>query len=184
MQEYFKKIDLRFENLENAKGNFLFGYGAIFYSDIKSKKLLEEIECKFAIKPTKCFYVEIFNYLGPHFDRGADSCINYYIESGNYVTNFWEISNKNYTALETIRYEANTTQQSKIKSKFKKEDLTLKSSFIAENESCYILNISKIHSLDKNEISLINNHSKRSLLQFQWDCDYSHLINIINEKNV
>lgn len=177
MSVYFKKINFSIlSNLDNIRGDLLFKYNSTRYYNLASTQVINEINDKFLNnKPKNIFFVDVTNSLNPHIDQGVTSCMNYYINSSNYVTKFWEIKDiKICKKMITSRIEGNKLES--MENRYSRGDLSLVTEFYAEDKSAYILNIGKIHSVDKTNII---DKSIRTMIQLQWYCNFNQLNDII-----
>ena len=111
--------------------------------------------------------------LAPHIDFRGSVCINFYLTTGDGCTTFWS-ANKDAVA---ISIEGESTNN--IYNTY--EDLIYECSFIAEKNSCYLLNTGKIHS-----VSIENKTCIRKILQLTFDPDitYNMVLDKLTELNL
>lgn len=164
MTIYYKKINLNISvqtfDLTKLKGDKLFEYGNnIKYFQIVDDAYLDSIFGNiFKIPPVKTYLVQTKDRIRPHTDNGVVSCLNYYISTQGFVTNFWKANEK-------IRRLVDTTFNGVTKRVvgYAREDITLVDSFTANDNDAYLLNIGQIHSVDGSSPA-----EPRTMLQFQW----------------
>lgn len=151
MSKYFKKINLDLSDLDlfnlnsnielHRPNNLNFVYKKIIdqyvYREIKNR-----IPNEYQIFLLDIFYcvVESPFFVFPHVDKRSATVINYYHQPGNSITKFYEpiVSNpRKYSIKNNL-----------IENSFDLEDIRIVDSFSANEHDCYILNVSKIHSVD------------------------------------
>lgn len=176
---HFKKLD--FKNLplldvNRLKGSSLFDYGRIRYFGIADPDYLKEefINKVFRYPPKDSFFVEVVGELRPHTDRGVTSCVNYYLDSGNYITNFWTPT-ANARKIKARRYDSRTDTYTEADQGYYKEDLILMDTLDAKNHELYALNIGQIHSVEPIDASI----QTRVVVQFQWYLPIKDLIEVL-----
>lgn len=174
LKGYFKQVDNFLPNSLEVQKNL--NIGQFIQKFIASDALLEYYEiadvdkilslhtrkfCK--IEPTYVIFSKItgktHGLLDPHKDHGPRVSLNYYIEAGEDKTVFYELkdtsmSGNNYPG----KKEANI---------FKVEQLDRIEEFVAESNTSYLLNVSKIHSVEK------VTDNQRIFLTYAWH-DHSY----------
>lgn len=168
MTVYFKKINLDklplHEDFNSIKGDLEFSHGMIKYFNINDSNYYNLLKDYFKIPPRRIFLVEGHISLLPHRDKDQLSCINYYIDTRGYTTNFW-IPNSNLIEIRIgPRYDRVTGITSDVELGYNYVDLTLIDSFLAKNGESYVLNINEVHSVENPSSAEI-----RLFIQFQWD---------------
>ena len=151
MSKYFEKIDLDLSDLDlcslnsnielHRPNNLNFVYKKIIdqnlYQEIKSR-----IPNKYQNFLLDIFYcvVESPFFVFPHIDKRSTTVINYYHQPGNSITKFYEpiVSNPRKYSI----------KNNSIEYSFDLKDIQVVDSFSANAHDCYILNVSKIHSVD------------------------------------
>jgi hypothetical protein len=108
----------------------------------------------------------------PHIDHRGSVSINYYTVPGNAKTTFWSAK----TSAQPFRAEGEYTDNV-----YSYEDVTEECCYVAEHNSCYLLNTGKIHS-----VGMENKDSIRKILQltFNQDINYDVVLNKLNELNL
>jgi hypothetical protein len=175
MTIYYKKINLDIDhslfNVEKLKGSKLFEYGNnLGYFSIPAENAINDIfNPLFKIPPVHTWLVQAKGLLIPHVDKGANSCLNYYIRPQNLVTKFWKPI-ENARREKGIRKNAITNSYEIVELAFVREDLTLMDTFTANENEAYILNIGEVHSVERQDGSTeIGPFSfPRTMIQFQW----------------
>jgi hypothetical protein len=104
----------------------------------------------FITKPTYIFFVELSGngFLNPHIDHNTLVVLNFYFSASNSETKFYELKKKNL----------------KIKNRniFKFDEIKEIGYFSAQDRDIYLLDVSKIHSVYKND------QNTRQFISFQW----------------
>jgi hypothetical protein len=95
----------------------------------------------------------------PHRDHGGFVCINYYLETDNTATTFWTAQSE---AVASVAYGQTTANVYQI------EDLIEEGQFVAEPDSCYLLNIGEVHTVD------IKKDSIRKMIQLTFDPEVTY----------
>ena len=141
--------------------NFLSGEGAIHYSKItNSAELAKKYFNKriFGIEPHLIYYAEVPGpgFLEPHRDHGATVVANFYFESNDAITTFFEPKEN----AEAVNYEgAAGVQDSNI---YRVNDLTPVANFQAKDGESYLLDVSKIHAV------YMTKPGHRRFINMQW----------------
>lgn len=177
MTIYFKKLNLdNFPapiDIDDVKGNLRFHYGAIRYYDLADNIHIFRLRKFFKIPPRSIYLVEGRESLPPHVDNGQLSCINYYLHTGGYSTSFW-LPKPGARRRTSILYHEDTdtyVENDSDERCFYPEDLELEDSFVAMPGESYLLNVSKIHSVDNPTTPEI-----RDFIQLQWDMSVEEMI--------
>ena len=151
---YFKKLALEIDIPSYEIGERIIEYGmdvdnkfnGLWYSDLKINEHINAVPKKHELDFYPLF-LEANSYILPHFDSGANAVINFYIETDNCKTQFYEIKNN------AKPYQIKNQTNGYI---YNLDDLIETESFIAQPGDVYILNVSKVHSvipLDSTEIN-------------------------------
>ena len=145
---YFKKLDLTFTPPEFKLGEREMEYGlsidnefrGIWYSGIKEdpdfelkKHIPEQYRDQFIVQ-----LMEINFFILPHTDSGGQSVINFYVETGKCLTQFYEIKEGSKP------FQIDNQTDGSV---YDMKDLNPGPSFIARPGDVYILDVSKVHSV-------------------------------------
>lgn len=153
----FKKLEQNFINQEfedwsifnssdmtldfkGEKGNTHLKY---FYLN-NVEKFLQVHTRKFCkITPTIVRYAEISGpgFLGAHIDHGPKAALNFYISAGTDETIFYKKKTQN---IPSIQYPGQLDNNV-----FRTDDLIEESKFVSNSNEAYLLDVSKIHSVNK-----------------------------------
>jgi hypothetical protein len=144
----FKKLNLNFTPPEFQLGEREMEYGldidnefhGIWYSGIKNDndfELKEHIPKKYRNQFTVQL-MEINYYILPHTDSGVKSVVNFYIETDECLTRFYEVKEG------AQPFKINNQTDGCV---YRIEDLELGPSFIAKPGDVYILDVSKVHGV-------------------------------------
>ena len=136
---YFKKLDLEIDipSYEIGKKEIEYGleidnnFTGLWYSNLKLTDKIDFIPKEYKSN-FYLLFLEANSYILPHSDSGPTAVINFYIETNNCATQFYEVKDN------AEPYQIETD------------------SFIAQPGDIYILNVNKIHSvipLDNQEIN-------------------------------
>ncbi len=181
---YFKKVDLKISadaiDVFKLKGEHRCSFPGIKHFEILDRTYFDSIfNFNFNILPINIFFVHIHSPLGPHTDYEQFACLNYYINSSDAKTCFWE-PKENAVRVTNDRYDVSTNTVEKVEQLYKYKDLIMVDSFVANNNDSYFLNISKIHSVE------FTKPVARTAIQFQWDnsISYEELINKLTFKEM
>ena len=177
---YYSKIELGLsENIDltTLKDDlkFSFGRGRLNYYSTNDSSVFSHIIDRIPANYDLSI-VEILGDVEPHVDSGVISCINFYVQAGHYKTNWWvpKIGTKRTSSMKTVNGELIPHEIS-----YNLNDLNLVDSFVAADNETYILNISKIHSVNKIRIPT----TTRIMVQFSWqDLPYEELYKFLKEK--
>jgi hypothetical protein len=122
--------------IEDQNGDFR---GIAYYNvdENTSKKLIDElIPLQYKEQFKVSFMVINSKYIPPHRDEGLTMVVNYYIETSDATTSFWE-----------NRGEESPYKLSEAKI-YDKTNLTFKESFKAQQNDVWALKVCDIHSVD------------------------------------
>ena len=122
--------------IEDSNGKFS---GIAYYKvDINtSKKLIDElIPSQYRDQFTVSLMVINSKYIPPHKDEGITMVVNYYIETSDATTSFWE-DKGNETSFKL--------SEAKI---YNKKNLVFKENFKAQENDVWAVKVSDIHSVD------------------------------------
>jgi hypothetical protein len=153
-------IEVDFGMVQTMKDRQVNQYGddtVLTYFAVDYKKLTHLVFRDFCkIPPTYVVYAEILggSLLSPHKDHNVYASLNYYVSAGQDETIFFEKKDKNIKG-----YPASGQTMDNI---FKIEDLDEITSFIANTNETYLLNVEKIHCVKKFSTQV------RSFIAFQW----------------
>ncbi len=151
---YFKKLNLEVDIPSYKIGERAVEYGinindkftGLWYSDLKIKDKIniipQEYESNFYLH-----FLEANSYILPHSDSGPTAVINFYIETNNCVTQFYEIKKG------AQPYQIDNQTDGYV---YNLEDLIETESFIAQPGDTYILNVNKVHSVIPSDDTEIN----------------------------
>jgi len=147
------------------------------YFQIKNQSELEKNyinNFKFEIAPDIIRFVMITGQGGeisPHIDHGIRVALNFYIQTSNLdETIFYEKNNENIPA---FKYNE-TKNESNI---YNKADLIIKETFSSTDDSMFLLDVTKIHSVKK------SSKSPRIFLAFIWKNNtFGEILNLITGK--
>lgn len=161
----FKKLNipLHFTSIEHTKDPFIWygvekngvKLGSFFYR-VLDNNVAESY--KGIIHPDKRrFYsvclAKINKPLGPHTDSNVKTNVNFYINAGNHRTVYYSIKND-------VSYKGlNQTNGSM----YFRENLEEIGSFTAHDQECWLLDVTKPHSVD----AISNSEEERVILQLQ-----------------
>lgn len=136
MNNYFQKINFVLPEYDPLllKGATKRSYPGIEHFYIKDSSILEQLYSLCPLTDAHIIYNEVTSDLPPHRDYMGTVVINYYIDAGLAKTNFY--SSRTETSL--FVNGASVYDSSNCK---------WETSFIAKNNSCYLLNTSEIHSV-------------------------------------
>ena len=160
---YFKKLDIKIDipNYEVGKKQLEYGididdkFNGLWYSNLKINEQINLIPEKYK-SDFYLLFLEANSFILPHSDSGPTAVINFYIETNNCATQFYEIKNN----AEPYQIENQTDG-----CVYNLDDLIETESFIAQPGDVYILDVSKIHSV----IPLDNNEINRKAICFSTD---------------
>jgi hypothetical protein len=165
---YFYKFDSgikldhsmsKFEGVNNF--NFISGDGSIHYSKVTNAvDLAREYFSQriFGIEPHLIYYADVPGpgFLEPHRDHGATVVANFYFESLDAVTTFFEPRD---SAVKTTNYLGDGMQDSNI---YKLNELMPVANFQAQDGDSYLLDVSKIHAV------YLMKPGRRRFINMQW----------------
>jgi hypothetical protein len=107
------------------------------------------------IKPKQVQLAEIVGagHLLPHIDHNISACANYYVETNGSTTYFYNKKPEATGFIYPGRDVANI---------FALTDVDLVDEFVAQPNDMYLLDVSKIHSVDSPNVGI------RRFISFQW----------------
>ncbi|CAB4133558.1 hypothetical protein UFOVP257_280 [uncultured Caudovirales phage] len=169
-KKYYQKIDLDLSDIDMSRiigGALQEGYVDTF----RSYNLLDDDyftycwmrRINFKIPPQKVNYTEITGTGAPPHTDPTIAVLNYYVNSANCVTMFWEPkgTSLNKQIIEEIYSDGNlNTSQSAL---YGKEELVIADKFLAESHSAYVIRTDIVHSVAKPELN-----TTRQLFRFLW----------------
>lgn len=136
MNVYFQQLHLAFPSYNETvlKGQAYRSYPGLTYYHIADPVVYNELQKLCPIQTEFISYMEITDNQSPHIDYKGTVNLNYYIQSGPAKTNFYTNDNNVHTIVnESPVYQA--------------ADCDWQCSFIAKNNSAYLLNTNLIHSV-------------------------------------
>ena len=161
-------------NLEILKGENSFNYvsktSEIMYSRISNMSILANkffTKKLFNIEPHLIYYGEILGpgLLDPHIDHGATVVANFYFDSNDSITTFYEPTEN------TLSRAYGDMKSGGI---FDINTLTAVESFQAKDGESYILDVSKIHGVMSPKVGT------RKFINMQWyNIDFKSICNSI-----
>jgi hypothetical protein len=163
MQQYFQKFDFELKpfEYEQLKGPLVFQYGypdvIIFLHQINNIELFKSLHYNpiSSIPPNRVFYSEIVGrgYLQPHTDLGVGCNLNWYFQTDDSSTVFFD---------ETAETQHLSNIKEQGENVFHLDQLTERCRFSAEKNTAYLLNVSKPHSVHKPKLKI------RKFFSYQW----------------
>jgi hypothetical protein len=161
-------------DLEIFKGKKSFNYvsktSEIAYHNISNIAVLADkffTKKLFSIEPHLIYYAEITGpgFLDPHIDHSATTVANFYFDSNDSITTFYET---------TEQTTSKTYDNMKSGGIFDVNTLTAVESFQAKDGESYILNVSKIHGVSSPK------SGTRKFINMQWyGVDFQTICNSI-----
>jgi hypothetical protein len=161
----YKKINFKLDNVdfERLKGDVATSYGrtprpVLTYYRLKDPAYLKSLmpaELFAGIPPFQVQLAEIIGsgHLLPHIDHNISACANYYVETNESTTYFYKKKEHSYGYVYPGRAYANI---------FTLDQVDCVDQFVAEQNDMYLLNVSKIHSVDS------PNPGIRKFISWQW----------------
>jgi hypothetical protein len=161
----FKKINFKLTDLdfERLKGSVVTSYGraprpVLTYYRLKDPEYLKSLmpaEMFSGIPPLQVQLAEIIGsgHLLPHIDHNISACANYYVETNGSTTYFYNKKPEATGFIYPGRDVANI---------FSLDDVDKVDEFVAQPNDMYLLNVSKIHSVDS------PNPGIRKFISWQW----------------
>lgn len=148
---FFYKLDQIFDtNVKVEVGDIYYYVGTCDprkdpdnFTGVFYRKILSNCDTFFRFLPKDSWsdwevsYMEVFNDTLPHIDNNIKSKINFYLQTDDCVTQYWE---PNKLELDTLKLSTQT--KGKI---FNHKDLKLVDSFKANDGDIYLLDVTKIH---------------------------------------
>ena len=178
MNQFYEKLNFKLPehiNFESLKGDLHHQYTGdtyLRYSYVNNslKSYVKSLFSNFTdIAPCVIRYVEILGdtLIEPHKDYGVACAINYYFTTAN-TTTVW--FNEKPNATPTI----SNSEKSHV---YNRSDLIIADQFVAQDNECYLLNTSQIHSVLK------YNNQHRQFIQIQYDLEYDIIKNLLGVTN-
>ena len=154
---YFKQLDLTFPtiNYEQNISHYLMSYGSkklLTYYRLNEYACAEVLKCipnGLKEQVTSIDWVVSgveSSTIVPHIDNGVICNINYYLETANAFTSFYEA---NSSGCLTPMVDEHGTYGNLGGKVFNWNDVRLKTGFVAKNNDCYLLNVSKVHAVTR-----------------------------------
>ena len=180
--QYFQKIplDLSMVDMNLIRGGQLQeGYGDTFHSyHIRDREYFREFcaaRIRFKIPPDGVNYTEITDHgTVPHRDE-SKSALNYYVNTADAVTAFWEPKDPDYHGDVIARLDTDGRLRKSTAVSYDEKKLKIAGCFFARPHTAYLLRISAIHSVKK-----INPYNQRHLLRWLWrDLEFQDLLDNI-----
>ena len=151
---YFEKLNIKIDTPSYEVGKKELEYGidinnkfnGLWYSDLKVNEHIDLIPEKYK-SDFYLLFLEANSFILPHSDSGPTTVINFYIETNNCATQFYEVKDN------AKPYQIENQTDGCI---YNLDDLVETGSFVAQPGDVYILDVSKVHSvipLDDNEIN-------------------------------
>ena len=143
---YFKKLNIQFNvpEFDIGEPDIQYGptvdgefYGIEYRELVNFKSLYSKFTLNLTTEAPQLLHVN--SYILPHTDSNVKAVINYYINTENCKTQFYE---KKEDIVDHYQIENQTDGRV-----YNLKDLTLGPSFTAEPGDVYLLNVSKIHSV-------------------------------------
>lgn len=147
----FTKLDLTHDLPEQGPTELLHQFGkaidgnwlGISYYKVDSE-IEERLKSYIPEKYRSFFQVNYMiinsSYIPPHIDDKISTTINFYVNTADAVTRFFDKKQVNQTSSEKLPEQSN----GRI---YKSEDLNLVSEFIAKPNEVYLLDVQKLHSV-------------------------------------
>tara|TARA_R100000353_G_scaffold24732_2_gene21272 strand:+ start:114 stop:635 length:522 start_codon:yes stop_codon:yes gene_type:complete len=170
---YFKKLDLKLDipSYEVGKRELEYGFdidnkfNGLWYSNLKIDNEIDFIPERYKSD----FYLQFLeanSYILPHSDSGVNTVINFYVETNNCVTQFYEIKDN------AKPYQIDNQTDGHV---YNLDDLVETDFFIAEPGDIYILDVSKVHSV----IPLGDEQINRKAICFSTDkLNFTELVKV------
>lgn len=164
----FAKINFDFPfAVKSKRGAFTTNYGPIAYYKLAGQPV--PFSVLKAWRPDSVRWVEIDGdgIAGPHRDHGLITTLNCYLKTNDEITHFWEPK----PGVLGTKYEASVSENL-----YKTADLEKISSFIANTGDAFLLNVSKVHSVER------PNNGLRVFIQLSWNTEpYDKVLQIISQ---
>ena len=140
----FTKLTFEYNVFMIEYQDILYSYGKGHIRFYKISKVVENYLLSFLPEHSRIYFKGQLmkidgNYITPHTDSDRQVTINFYVNTGNAMTLFWD---KKENTTDTIQVNGQTNGYV-----YNTQDLILKHKFVAEPNSVYILDVSKIHSV-------------------------------------
>ena len=180
--QYFRKIPLDLSTVDMnliRGGQLQEGYGDTFHSyHIRDREYFREFcaaRIRFKIPPDGVNYTEITDHgTVPHRDE-SKSALNYYVNTADAVTAFWEPKDPDYHGDVIARLDTDGRLRKSTAVSYDEKKLKIAGCFFARPHTAYLLRISAIHSVKK-----INPYNQRHLFRCLWrDLEFQDLLDNI-----
>jgi len=173
----YQKIEQNFLKTNNIKWDYFRSnlemsrydcYGtSIVYSQLDHSHEFKLIHLRkfFTIMPTRVYFTEIIGdgLLYPHIDHNTKVVLNFYITSDNSKTIFYKLKNDE---TQPFKYKDKETENI-----YQPDDLIEIGSFHSNAGDAYLLDVSKIHAVQK------TNNTTRQFISYQWQYhDYETIL--------
>ena len=145
---YFKKLDITFDAPDFQVGKLAMKYGlkvedkfhGIWYNEIDKEKecplkgiIPEEFQDAFVMQ-----LMQVNSFIPPHTDSDTLAVINFYIETNECITQFYEIKD------DAKPFQLDNQTNGHL---YNLDDLSLGPSFHSQPGEVYVLDVSKVHSV-------------------------------------
>lgn len=169
----FKKLNLNLSDISttDVKGDLFEDHKKFVMFEIKNMEYLKSIldnRVKFLIEPVKIAYIEISNEgLFPHTDGYVGCSLNCVLEDTESYTIFWNLKRETAKVSNTKKLPDGSSIATETTG-YVYPGLEYQCSFKSTTGDSILLDVRKIHSVEK-----YNCKTKRKLLSFRWDPEYS-----------
>jgi hypothetical protein len=180
--EYFRKIplDLSMVDMNLIRGGQpQEGYGDTYRSyHIRDMEYFLELcaaRIRFKIPPDGVNYTEITDHgTVPHRDE-SKSALNYYVNTADAVTAFWEPKDPDYHGDVIARLDPDGKLRKSTAVSYDEKKLKIAGCFFARPHTAYLLRTSAIHSVKK-----FNSPHQRQFFRWMWrDLEFQDLLDNI-----
>lgn len=136
MNNFYQQLNLSFSNYDESllKGPLHTTYPGLSYYHIADPDVYTQLASVCPLETRYISYIEITDHLAPHRDHNGTVVLNYYIQSGPAKTLFYTARNQNHIIINNSPV-------------YSMADCKWQCSFMAKNNSAYLLNVSEIHSV-------------------------------------
>jgi hypothetical protein len=169
MEKYFTKLNLNLTDIDIDRINLIYSHtyefmGTTFnYYSVDSETQTSLINRLPVELHPLIFRVTFAEMLGggillPHVDYGNNCMLNYYYQTGNRTTSYFTRKEgaQPFGVSEKIPYANN----------YRPEDVDFVCSFVAEEKSCYLLNVDEVHDVTVG--------GERRFLQYKFSKNYQY----------
>lgn len=165
MNNFYQQLKLNFtiDDQVKLKGKLYKSYPGLDYYHIADPDTFNQLKSACPFHTEYISYTEITDSLAPHRDHNGTVVLNYYIQSGPAKTLFYTVQNQNHVLVnESPTYDL--------------ADCNWQCSFVAKNNSCYLLNVSEIHRV------IMIGKSKRTAISFGFpEHSYTEIAQALQE---